>query len=349
MRIEPILAAVSGTVTGSLTVEEFTGISSLNGATDTSLTFIVKQSYIESAAQSKAAAVFVREGWEIPGKATITVADPYLAYAQTALLFEDKSPLFGSEIAQSAAIDSSAQIAKGVVIGPNCSIGADVILGKNCKIDANVVIERGVTLGENCYVHSGAVIRYNVKCGNDVIISSNAVIGSEGFANAFHKGQFTRIPCFGTVNIEDRVEIGACTTIDRGNFENTIIKAGTRIDNLVQIAHNVVVGESCGIAAQAGFAGSTTIGNRVMVAGQVGMAGHLTIGDDVFIGAQAGVPSDLAGGDAYAGSPCMRMKEQRRVEIAQQKLPELLREFRTMKKEIEALKEEIKNGKTENR
>jgi len=347
MQLDVILKAVSGTLNGIVSVSEISRISSLDGADETSITFIVKPSYAEAASQSKAAVIFVREGWEIPGKATITVVDPYLAYAQTAQLFEDATPLFGNQIASSTAIDTSAKIDKSVSIGPNSSIGANASIGKNTKIDANVVIERNVVIGENCHVHSGAVIRYNVQCGNNVIISSNAVIGSEGFANAFHKGQFTRIPCFGTVILEDRVEIGACTTIDRGNFEDTIIKAGTRIDNLVQIAHNVVVGESCGIAAQAGFAGSTTLGNRVMVAGQVGMAGHLTVGDDVFIGAQAGVPSDLEGGNAYAGSPCTPMKAQRRVEISLQKLPELLREFRTMKKEIESLKEEI-YGKAEN-
>ncbi len=345
--LDKILAAVSGKLVGSISVENITGIGSLDGATDSMITFIVKPSYCEAASKSRAPVVFVREGWEVPSKATVIVADPYLAYAQTAQLFENSAPLFSVGIHSSTYVDPSAHIDMTAHIGPNCTIGAGVFVGARSKVDANVVLESGAIIGEDCYVHSGAVIRYNVKCGNEVIISSNAVIGSEGFANAFHKGQFTRIPCFGTVVLEDRVEIGACTTIDRGNFEDTIIKAGTRIDNLVQIAHNVVVGESCGIAAQAGFAGSTTLGNRVMVAGQVGMAGHLTVGDDVFIGAQAGVPSDLEGGNAYAGSPCAPMKAQRRVEISLQKLPELLREFRTLKKEIESLKEEI-YGKTEN-
>lgn len=341
MTLDTILAAVSGTLNGTTPITEITGIGSLAGASDTSITFIVKPSYCEAASKCSAPIVFVREGWDVPGKATIVVADPYLAYAQTAQLFENTIPQFGTSIHSSVFIDPTAELGTGVTVGPNSTIGANVIIGSNTKIDANVVVEPGVVIGERCYIHSGAVIRYRVQCGNDVIISSNAVIGSEGFANAFHRGQFTRIPCFGTVILEDRVEIGACTTIDRGNFENTVIRAGTRIDNLVQIAHNVIVGESCGIAAQAGFAGSTKIGNRVMIGGQVGMAGHLTVGDDVFIGAQAGVPSDLEGSNAYSGTPCQPMKTQRRIDISLQKLPELIREHRELKKDITLIKEEI--------
>ncbi len=344
MEFKRIVEAVAGKVIGKVPSGEITGIGSLENADKTSLTFIVKQSYAKAAAESRAAAVFVKEGWEIPGKTVIEVADPYLAYAVTALLFEDCSPLFGNGISPSAAIDPTAVIAPDVSIGPNSTIGEHVHLGAGTRIDANVVIEKNTVIGDNCYIHSGAVIRYGVICGNDVIISSNAVIGSEGFANAFHDGQFTRIPCFGTVVLEDKVEIGACTAIDRGNFENTVIKAGSRIDNLVQIAHNVTVGESCGIAAQAGFAGSTIIGKRVMVAGQVGMAGHLTVGDDVFIGAQSGVTSSLEGKNAYSGSPTLPMKEQRRVEISLKKLPGLVREVRGLKKELKKLKEDRTDG-----
>ncbi len=343
MNIEQIIEAVNGKLIGNVPTTEISGISSLDSATSSTLSFIVKQAYQKTAAESSACAIFVKEGWEIEGKAIIEVADPYLAYAVTALLFEDRSPLFGAQISQSAFIDSSASLAENVSVGPNATIGANVTIGAGTKIDANVVIEKNAVIGENCHLHSGAVIRYDVQCGSDVIIASNAVIGSEGFANAFYQGQFTRIPCFGTVILEDRVEIGSCTTIDRGNFENTIIKAGARIDNLVQVAHNVTVGESCGIAALCGFAGSTVIGNRVMIGGQTGTAGHLEIGDDVFIGAQSGVTSNLEGRNAYSGSPVNPMKEQRRIEMSWKKLPGLLREVRAIKKDIEVLKED-KNG-----
>ncbi len=345
MNIKDIINAVNGTVVGELPAVDICGIGSLDTSTDSMVSFIVKSSYAQKASESEAVAIFVKEGWDVPNKTVIEVSDPYLAYAITAQLFEDTTPIFGDNISSSSQIDPTATLAGSVTVGPNSVIGANVTIGNGTKIDANVTIEKNVIIGDNCHFHSGAVIRYDVKCGNEVIISSNAVIGSEGFANAFSGGQFTRIPCFGTVILEDRVEIGSCTTIDRGNFDDTIIKAGARIDNLVQLAHNVEVGESCGIAAQAGFAGSTTLGDRVMVAGQVGMAGHLTVGDDVFIAAQAGIASSLEGKAAYAGSPSLPMKKQRRVEMSWKKLPELIREFRTLKKELTELKEEINNGR----
>jgi len=345
MNIEKIIEAVNGRVVGDLPTVDICGIGSLDNSNSSMVSFIVKKAYAEKASACESAAVFVKAGWEIPNKTVIEVADPYLAYAITAQLFEDSTPIFGDTVSSSAQIDSTATLAKSVTVGPNSVVGANVIIGEGTKIDANVTIEKDVTIGDNCHFHSGSVIRYDVKCGNEVIISSNAVIGSEGFANAFSRGQFTRIPCFGTVVLEDRVEIGACTTVDRGNFEDTVIKAGSRIDNLVQLAHNVTVGESCGIAAQAGFAGSTTLGDRVMVGGQVGMAGHLSVGDDVFVAAQAGIASSLEGKAAYAGSPSLPMKAQRRIEMSWRKLPELIREFRTLKKEFTELKEKINNGR----
>ncbi len=345
MNIQEIVKAVNGTVVGDIPTVDISGIGSLETSTDSMVSFIVKKSYAEKASESSAAAIFVKSGWDILEKTVIEVADPYLAYAITAQLFEDTTPLFGNEIDSSAQIDSTATLGSSVTVGPNSVIGANVIIGEGTKIDANVTIEKDVTIGKNCYLHSGAVIRYRVKCGNDVIIASNAVIGSEGFANAFSGGQFTRIPCFGTVILEDRVEIGSCTTVDRGNFEDTIIGAGTRIDNLVQVAHNVIVGENCGIAALCGFAGSTIIGNRVMIGGQTGTSGHLTIGDDVFIGAQSGVASNLDPKTAHAGSPSLPMKQQRRIDMSLKRLPELIREFRTLKKELTELKEEINNGR----
>ncbi len=340
MKLRDIITTVAGEVKTPLTNEDISvhSITSLEGAAKDSVTFITKNSYIKEAEACDAIAIFTRDGWEVSGKINIIVADPYVAYAITAQLFEQKEPLFGTKIDSTAVIDERATIGKNVSVGPKTVIGAGVTIGADSKIDASVIIEKDSVLGAKCHIHSGAVIRYGSKIGDEVIVASGAVIGSEGFANAFTQGQFIRIPCFGTVVLEDRVEIGANTTIDRGNFEDTIIRAGTRIDNLVQVAHNVEIGESCGIAAQAGFAGSTKVGNYVMIGGQAGFAGHITIGDGAFIGAQAGIPGNVAPQAKITGSPAIDLRKRRRIDAAEQKLPQALRDLKQLQKEIEELK-----------
>ena len=318
-----------------------TGISSLDLACASEVSFITKERYTEAAKDCAALAVFVEDGWEIAGKATIAVNDPYWAYAIVAQMFENYEPIFGTGIARSAQIDKTALIAQDVSIGPGTVVGAGVRIGKRTRIDARVVIERDVIIGDDCHIQSGAVIRYGVKIGSGVIVASGAVIGSEGFANAFDGERFERIPCFGSVTLEDGVEIGANTTIDRGNFTDTVIRRGARIDNLVMVAHNCVIGESCGVAAQVGFAGSTKVGKRVMIAGQAGFGGHISIGDDSFIGGQAGVTRDVEQKARVAGSPAMDLMRMRRINLVTEDLPEIKREVKNLRKEIEELKGKV--------
>jgi len=171
-----------------------------------------------------------------------------------------------------------------------------------------------------------------------VIIQSGAVIGSEGFGNARENNRYLRIPCFGTVVIEDDVEIGAGTTIDRGNFEPTVIRRGAKLDNLIHIAHNVTIGADTAIAAQTGIAGSTAIGDRVIIAGQAGLTGHIEVGDDAFIAAKAGVAKSVKPGEKITGYPARDIMTIRRIEACQTKLPEVLKEVRRLRREIETLK-----------
>ena len=325
MRLKEIVEAVSGVLSGGIDSDlletlEISGISSLDLADETQISFIVKQNFIEQAQNSKAAAVFVKDGWELKDKAAIIVKDPYLAYAITARLFEDNTPIWGEEISKFAII------------------GENVKIGKGTKIDAGVIIEKNALIGDDCHIQSGAILRYGVKIGNRVIIGSGAVIGSEGFANAFNGSGFTRIPCFGSVLVEDDAEIGANTTIDRGNFADTIIRKGARIDNLVMVAHNCEIGESCGIAAQVGFAGSTKIGKRVMIAGQAGFGGHIEIGDDSFVGGQAGIQQSFPNGSKITGSPAIDLMKRRRIDKIEENLPETLREIKQLRKELDELK-----------
>ncbi|ERP31760.1 UDP-3-O-(3-hydroxymyristoyl)glucosamine N-acyltransferase [Chitinivibrio alkaliphilus] len=339
MELSRIVAAIDGTMEGPLPSISISRIASFDTADETSITFLSKPKHRADAAASPACAVITKEAWPIPGKHNIFVKDPYWAYAVVAQLFEDQSPPFGAGISPHAYIDPTAKIGDSVTIGPGCCLGAHTRIGVGTRIDAGVIIEPHVEIGEECIFHSGAIVRSHCRIGARVILSSGAVIGSEGFANAFHEGSFTRIPCFGTVVIEDDVEIGANTTVDRGNFEDTCIKAGARIDNLVQVAHNVEIGESCGIASQVGFAGSTKVGRQVMIGGQAGFAGHISIGDKAFIGAKAGIPGSVESEAKVTGIPAIPLLERRRVDAAERKLPDALKELRRLKSEIEHLKE----------
>ena len=318
---------------------EIDGIASPESATERHITFLSKNSFKDAVAASRCAAVLVRRGETVPGKVCIETDDPYVGYARVAQAFEDTTPVWGEGTAGSAVIDATAVIHASSSVGPLSVIGAHVSIGASCRIGARCVIESGTTLGDHCRIDSGAVIRTNTKIGNRVIIQSGAVVGSDGFGNARENGRFVRIPCFGNVVIEDDVDIGACTTVDRGNFGPTVIRRGSKIDNLVQIAHNVEIGEDSAMAAQAGISGSTHVGKRVMIGGQAGFVGHIAIGDDAFIGAKAGVSKAVPPGGKVTGYPARDFMTMRRIEAAGSELPELIKEVRRLRKEVEALKE----------
>lgn len=324
---------------GSLCDPEIDGIASPESATERHIIFLSKSSFKDAVAASRCAAVLVRRGETVPGKVCIETDDPYVGYAKVAQAFEDNTPVWGQGIAGSAVVDPTAVVHLSSSIGPLTVIGAQVSIGVSCRIGALCVIERGTVIGDHCRIDSGAVIRTGTVIGSRVIIQSGAVIGSEGFGNAREKDRYVRIPCFGKVVIEDDVDIGACTTIDRGNFEPTVIHRGTKLDNLIHIAHNVEIGDNTAIAAQTGISGSTRIGKRVMIGGQAGFVGHIAIGDDAFVGAKAGVSKSVPAGGKVTGYPARDFMTMRRIEAAGGELPELIKEVRRLRKEIEVLKE----------
>jgi UDP-3-O-[3-hydroxymyristoyl] glucosamine N-acyltransferase len=314
-------------------------IASIESADVASITFLSNPRFAEQARLCKASAIIVARGCAIEGKINLEVADPYLGYAKVAHLFEDNSPVFGVGISPAALIDPSARVHPTAHIGPASVIGKDCSIGEGTVIAARCVIERGTVIGAACRIDSGAVIRYDTIIGNRVIIQSGAIIGSDGFANAREKnGAWVSIPCFGRVVIEDDVQIGANTTIDRGNFEPTLIGKGTRLDNLIQIAHNVRVGEHTAMAAQVGISGSTTVGKCVLIGGQAGFAGHIEIGDNAFVGAKAGVSKSVGKGAKVTGYPARDLMGMRRIEAAQLSLPALLKEVKYLRKELDELK-----------
>ncbi|MCP4624862.1 MAG: UDP-3-O-(3-hydroxymyristoyl)glucosamine N-acyltransferase, partial [bacterium] len=291
------------------------------------------------AQESKAAAIIVKKGTVIDGKVNLPVDDPYAGYAKVSQLFEDTSPLYDGPVHPAAIIDTSALIAATASIGPGTVVGKECVIGEHTVIGANCVIENKSTIGSRCRIDSGVIIRRESVIGNRVVIQSGTIIGSEGFGNALENGTFVRICCFGNVIIEDDVEIGANVTIDRGNFEPTVIRKGARIDNLVMIAHNVEVGEHSAMAGQVGISGSTKIGSGVLLAGQAGLAGHLKIGDGAFVGAKAGISKDVEPGGRVTGYPARDFMKMRRIEAAQLSLPEMKKEVKRLRKEIEQLKE----------
>ncbi len=338
MKLSAIAMALGTSLPPGVTDREIAGIASPQGADGRQITFLAKKDFQAAVASSRCAAVIVRKGEAVPGKVCLETVDPYVGYAKIAQVFEDLRPLWGKGSAPSAVIDPTAEIGTGVSVGPLTVIGTKVRIGERSRIGAHCVIESETVIGADCRIDSGAVIRSKTVIGNRVIIQSGAVIGSDGFGNARENNRYVRIPCFGNVVIEDDVDIGAGSMIDRGNFESTVLRQGAKLDNLVHVAHNVIIGEDTAIAAQAGISGSTRIGKRVMIGGQAGFVGHIEIGDDSFIGAKAGVSNDVKQGEKVTGYPARDIMTLRRIEASEARLPELLKEVKRLRKEIEALK-----------
>ena len=279
----------------------------------------------------------------------IRCGNPYLGLAKVAQFFAPSArQQIIKSIHPSAEISKLAQINAGVTIGANCVIGQDVTIGAGSRILSSVVIEEGVSIGENCLIHSSVSILRDCVVGNRSIIHTGAVIGADGFGFAVDENSARhKIPHLGIVVVGDDVEIGANTTIDRATFGQTVIGSGTKLDNLVQIAHNVKTGRNCVMAAQSGIAGSTTIGDRVVIGAQVGVIGHLTIGNDVTLAGRAGVTKSISKPGAYSGLPAKPHKEWLLESAALSRLPALRTELKHLTNALaKATENAKKNPKT---
>jgi UDP-3-O-[3-hydroxymyristoyl] glucosamine N-acyltransferase len=254
-------------------------------------------------------------------------------------MFNPQKDIMEPGIHESAVIHPSATVGKNVAVGSHVNIGENCIIGNGTKIMHGCVILDHVQIGENCLLYPLVSVRENCQIGSEVIIHSGAVIGSDGFGFAPFEAEFHKIPQIGRVVIEDKVEIGANCTIDRATMGDTVIRKGAKLDNLIQIAHNVEVGEWTVMAAQAGISGSTKIGHHVMVGGQVGTVGHISIGNYVQIGAQSGVPKDVPDGEVIFGSPARPIMRTKRIEAVVNQLPELLKRIQQLEREIKNLRE----------
>jgi UDP-3-O-[3-hydroxymyristoyl] glucosamine N-acyltransferase len=300
------------------------------------LTFVDGDRYLPAWHKSNAAAAIVTPAVPLNGRPLIRVRDPIVAFATIVL------ELRGQQVATppppridpSAHIHPTAKLAADVTVGPNAVIGEGCVLGAGTRIHPGVVIGRNCTLGADCILYPNVVLYDGCVLGDRVILHANAVIGADGFGYRMQGGKHLKGPQLGHVEIGDDVEVGACSTIDRGTFGPTRVGAGTKMDNLVMIAHNCQIGRHNMICSQVGIAGSCVTGDYVVMAGQVGVADHVTIGEKAVLGAQSGVPQDVPDNGRVLGTPARPDKDAWRIMLAWEKLPELLRDVRKIKKHL---------------
>lgn len=300
------------------------------------LTFVANRRYLAKLQGTRASAVIVSSG-VTTALPRLIAKNPYLTYAQAAaLLHPEQRPPAG--VHETASVDPSALLGEAVHVGAYAVIGARVKVGPRSVIHAHAVLYPEVVVGADCLIHSSVQIRERCRLGDRVIVQNGAVIGSDGFGFAKdEQGRYHKIPQVGSVVIEDDVEIGALTAVDRAAMAETRIGRGTKLDNLVQVGHSVSIGSDSVVAGQVGIAGSAQIGNRVTLAGQVGVVGHLRIGDGAIVTAQSGIPGDLEPGAIVSGSPAFDNRKWLRSIAVFARLPELQRRVRELERRIEEL------------
>ena len=324
---------------GDLDIRRVAGIEEA-GAGD--LTFFSNVRYAPQLRKTAASAVILAEDAEAAPCAMLRVLHPYLAFARAVELFaHDERPAAG--------VDRLADVARTAVISSDASVGAFAVIGEGARIGArtivhpHVIVGRGAQIGDDCVIHSSVSIRERVQVGNRVIVQDGAVIGSDGFGFARRPdGTHHKIPQIGGVVIEDDVEIGANTAIDRPAVGETRIGAGTKIDNLVQVAHGVTIGRDVLLAAQVGIAGSTTIEDRVTLAGQVGVSGHITVGKGTIATAQTGIPNSVEPGSFISGYPAIENRDWLKSSAIFRKLPELRKAIADLDARLERLESRLK-------
>ena len=306
MKLSEIVEKLDGRLDGDGAIE-IAAVAGLGEGSEGDISFLSNPKYAAQVASTRASAVIVPNDWDRPATcALVRVENPDQAFAQVAELFYEIPPRPLAGVHPSAVVAESAQLGEGVCIGANSTVEEGVVIGANTVVSPNCYIGYKTLIGTDCFLYPLVSTREFTEIGARVIIHNGTVVGSDGFGYAvLDDGLRTKIPQIGKVVIEDDVEIGANVAIDRARFGKTRIGKGTKIDNLVQIAHNVVIGEHSVLCGQAGISGSTTIGSRVIMAGQSGLAGHLKIGDGAIIGAQAGVMKDVPSKEFVMGSPAM--------------------------------------------
>ena len=341
-----IAAYVGGEIIGdeNVTVCTFAKIEEgVKGA----LSFLANPKYASYIYDTQSSIVLVNNDFipERPIEATlIKTANAYESLAKLMALYESVKPK-KKGISPMASVATTATIGKNVYIGPFVSIGEKAVIGDNTIIEANASVADNATVGSDCILYNHVTIYHDCKVGNRCILHAGSVVGADGFGFAPGANGYEKIPQIGIAILEDDVEIGANTCIDRATMGATVIKRGVKLDNMVQVAHNVVIDEHTVMAAQCGVAGSTKIGSWCMVGGQAGISGHIKIGNQVKVGGHSGVTNSVQDGKAVMGYPSFEHTQFARATVIFKKLPEMYREMDALKKEIESLKQQLANGK----
>jgi len=320
------------------TTETVRGIAALGSAEPGELAFLGTAKYRAEVPATRASVVLLPLGYEgepKPNQLFLLVDNPSVALARLCARIEQLLwPKPAPGIHPSASVAPGANVAASATIGPLCVVEAGAGIGAHSHLQAQVFVGRGAQVGEHCWLMPGSMVAAECVLRDRVRLQPGVVIGSDGFGYEFVAGRHEKIPQVGVVLIENDVEIGANSTVDRARFSRTVIGEGTKIDNLVQVAHNVVIGRHCILCAQVGISGSTTLGDYVVLGGQAGVAGHLTIGQGAKAGGGAAIVSHVAPGAFVNGSPAIPYMLERRIAILQQRLPDLFRRFDALEAQI---------------
>jgi UDP-3-O-[3-hydroxymyristoyl] glucosamine N-acyltransferase len=315
---------------------EIRSVATLDAAGPWDVTFLANPKYRSQLETTRAGAVIVGPRDRVEGRNLLVATDPYLAFARAVtLLHPVEHPRRGVEAG--SWVHPAARLGDEVTVLAGATVEEGAQVGGRTVLYPGVYVGRGARIGSDCVLYPNAVVREGCALGDRVILQPGCVIGSDGFGYARHEGRHLKIPQVGVVVLEDDVEVGAGTTIDRAALGETRIGRGTKIDNLVQIAHNVTVGQDCLLVAQVGVSGSTRVGNRVILAGQVGVVGHLAIGDGAIVGAQSGVGADLPAGATVSGSPAFDHRDWLRAQASLRKLPELRHKIQELERRLSSL------------
>jgi UDP-3-O-[3-hydroxymyristoyl] glucosamine N-acyltransferase len=344
MKLLDIARAVGGELVGDGSLE-IRGVAGIREAAEGELTFLAHSRYADSLGSTRASAILLaRDGVAPPpGKAIIFCANPYFAFLQ-AIRF------FAPEDRFAPGVDPTAVVGRDLVAGPGCSIGArcviedGVVLGARVVVRPGVFIGSGTRIGDDSLIHPNVTIRERITIGQRAIIHSGTVVGSDGFGFVREGERHLKVPQIGTVTIGDDVEIGANCAIDRGTAGATRIGRGTKIDNLVHVAHNVTIGENTLLVAQVGISGSTEIGSNVTLAGQVGVVGHIRVGDNAMVGAQSGVTKSVPADERWSGYPARPHAENLRAQAGIARLGEMAARVRALEERLDRLEGRARGG-----
>ncbi|KIX22830.1 UDP-3-O-(3-hydroxymyristoyl) glucosamine N-acyltransferase [Flavobacterium sp. 316] len=331
---EQIAGILEGEVVGNTNAEVYK-LAKIEEGTEGSLTFLANPKYISHIYTTKATITIVNKTFQPEQEINTTlikVEDAYKSFSKL-LEYYNQVKLMKSGIEQPSMISDNVTYGEGLYLGSFCYIGKNVSIGKNAKIYPNSFIGDNVVIGDDCVFFAGVRIYSETIIGNNCTVHSGSIVGSDGFGFAPQEdGTYQKVPQIGNVIIEDNVEIGACTTIDRATLGSTIIRKGVKLDNQIQIAHNVEIGENTVIASQTGVAGSTKIGKNCMIGGQVGIVGHITIGDNVKIQAQSGIGKSLQDGEVVQGSPAFNYADFSKSYVHFRNLPKIVSDLEKIKK-----------------